>query len=204
MAVRLTAADVWDDQARTLPAARLAVWADPDWQAGQRMCLGHLDVLPPSGGLLDLGAGVGRLTVPVALQRPEARLWAVDVSPRMLGYLETHAREERATNIRTVRSDGRSVPDGVPSALAGAWSVLTFQHLPPWLQKRYLVQTAFRLVTGAPLVVQFVEGADEGPLSHPVDSLEMWEWVDEAGLEGAIEQGSRKWPTWRWLHATKQ
>jgi hypothetical protein len=121
----------------------------------------------------------------------------------MLGYLETHASEERATNVRTVRTDGRDLPAQVPD-LAGAWSVLTFQHLPASQQRRYLSGMASLLKSGAPLVVQFVEGADEGPLSHPVDSLEMWEWVDEAGLEGAIEQGSRKWPTWRWLHATKR
>lgn len=193
---------MWDDQAKTLPAARLAVWADPDWKAGQRMCMAHLDVLPPSGDLLDLGAGVGRLTVPVALQRPSARLWAVDVSKRMLGYLKVHARRERATNIETRRTKGTRVPADFPQ-MAGAWSVLTFQHLPASQQRRYLMSMADKLAEGAPLVVQFVEGADEGPLSHPIDSLEMWEWMDEAGLGGAIEPGSRAWPTWRWVHATK-
>jgi hypothetical protein len=120
----------------------------------------------------------------------------------MLGHLRIHARRERATNITTRRTKGTRVPDDFPQ-MAGAWSVLTFQHLPAVQQRRYLLSMARKLAEGAPLVVQFVEGADEGPLSHPVDSLEMWEWMDEAGLEGDIQQGSRAWPTWRWMHATK-
>ena len=198
----MSAADVWDEQAKTLAQARRAVWADPDWKAGQRLCMGHLTDMPPSGDLLDVGAGIGRLTVPVALQRPEARLWAVDVSKRMLWYLKEHARREKATNIVTRRTKGTRVPDDFPQ-MAGAWSILTFQHLPPGVQRGYLKSIASKLAEGAPLVVQFVECAGEGPLSHPVDSLEMWEWMDEAGLKGDIEQGSRTWPTWRWLHATK-
>ncbi len=196
-------AEVWDDQAKTLPAARQAVWAHPDWKAGQRLCMGHLDDMPPSGGLLDLGAGVGRLTVPVALQRPSASLWAVDVSRRMLGHLSRHARREGAKNIRTRRTTGKHVPPAVPPGLSGAWSILTFQHLAPWLQKRYLIEMAGKLESGAPLVVQYVEGADQGPLSQPVDTVEMWEWMDQAGRMGDIDPGSRSGPTWRWMHAIK-
>ena len=195
-------AALWDDQAKSMLSARRAVWADSDWKAGQRMCMAHLDVMPPSGDLLDLGAGVGRLTVPVALQRPDARLWAVDVSKRMLGHLKVHARRERARNVVTRRTEGRHIPNDVPT-LAGAWSILTFQHLPASQQRRYLISVADKLEPGAPLIVQFVEGADPGPLSNPVDSLQMWDWMDEAGLAGGIEQGPRQYPTWRWMHAVR-
>jgi cyclopropane fatty-acyl-phospholipid synthase-like methyltransferase len=198
----MSIADVWDNQAGTMQAARRAVWADPDWKAGQRMCLAHLADMPPSGDLLDLGAGVGRLTIPVALQRPDARLWAVDVSKKMLGHLKVHARRERARNVVTRRTEGRHIPNDVPT-LAGAWSILAFQHLPASQQRRYLISVADKLESGAPLIVQFVEGADPGPLSNPVDSLQMWGWMDEAGLEGDIQQGSRAWPTWRWMHAVR-
>ena len=199
----MTAAEVWDAQARTLNDAKRAVWADPDWAKGRRMCLGQLAALPPSGDLLDLGAGVGRLTLPVALARPDAVLWAVDVSKRMLGWLKTAAREEKVRNIRCRQTNGRHVPASVPSGLAGAWSILTFQHLPRETQRHYLLEMGWKLKPGGTAVVQFVEGAGEGPLSHPVDTVEMWEWMDQAGLKGTIEQGSRTFPTWRWMHATK-
>jgi len=202
----VSAAEVWDNQARTLEDARRAVWAEPDWKKGQALALAHLTDMPQSGEVVDVGAGVGRLTIPIALQRPEARLWAVDVSKKMLGHLRQIARRAGADNIQTRRTDGERLPEALPEQVDGVWSVLTFQHIPPGGQHRYLMEMADRLVTGGPLVVQYVEGGegDRGPLSHPVDSLQMWEWLDEAGLDGTIEPGPHAFPTWRWIHAVKR
>jgi hypothetical protein len=121
----------------------------------------------------------------------------------MLGWLKTVAREEKVRNIRCRHSNGLHVPASVPR-LSGAWSILTFQHLPRETQRHYLLEMGWKLEAGGTCVVQFVEGGEPGPLSHPVDTVEMWEWMDQAGLKGTIEQGPRAFPTWRWMHATKR
>jgi hypothetical protein len=122
----------------------------------------------------------------------------------MLRWLTRLARENEVPNITTHLSAGEHVPTAVPMGLAGAWSVLTFQHLPVTLQKRYLSEMAQLLSPGAPLVVQFVDGADPGPLSNPMDSELMGHCASYFGLGRWSIEPDPVFPTWRWLHAWKE
>ena len=66
-----------------------------------------------------------------------------------------------------------------------------------------MAELAMRLLPGAPLVVQFVEGAEPGPLSHPTTVADMKGWcaANRLQLESVLYEA--KYPTWRWLTATK-
>jgi 16S rRNA (guanine1207-N2)-methyltransferase len=60
---------------------------------------------PPAGDLLDLGCGFGAISVTLALRRPEARVWAVDVNERALELTQENARIAAADNVVAVSPD---------------------------------------------------------------------------------------------------
>jgi cyclopropane fatty-acyl-phospholipid synthase-like methyltransferase len=193
--------DVWDDQAADLDAARWAAWAEPDEAAATLRHLVQLDAMPTHGQLLDLGCGWGRLAIPMGKAQPATVVWAVDASNRMLGHLSHAAEAWGADNVRPLLCDGHRLPEQLPH-LAGAWSVLMFQHVPADQQRSYLGQLADLLRPAAPLVVQFVTDTEQGPLSNPVEPDTMAAWATEVDLLAEVRTDPRQ-PTWRWLHARK-
>jgi cyclopropane fatty-acyl-phospholipid synthase-like methyltransferase len=196
----VTYAEVWDAQAADLAAAKWAAWAEADEDRATYRHLLHLADMPAAGPLLDLGCGWGRLAIPMAKAQPRSTVWAVDASPAMLGHLATEA--DGQPNLHGVLTDGGTeLPRSVP-ALAGAWSVLCFQHMPADQQRSYLGQMADRLQPAAPLVVQFVTDTEPGPLSHPVEPQQLVDWCRQVDLLAEVRPDLAQ-PTWLWLHARK-
>lgn len=85
---------------------------------GTSVLLRHVPAPPATGDLLDLGCGWGPLALTMALESPDARVWAVDVNERALDLVRTNARRLGLTNVEGVRPD--EVPDDV--VFAGCWS----------------------------------------------------------------------------------
>lgn len=207
----MTAA-VWDQQATTLDDALHAVWAEPD--DGVSHCLealapalDHLHaVLAARTGtadVLDLGAGVGRLAIPVAKAHLRSTVWAVDVSPRMLLHLMERARSGwPVRNVVPVLTDGLTLPVEVPP-LTAAWSVVTLQHLPTVVQAGYVRAVGDRLLPGGVFRFQVVVDAEPGPLSHPVEEADVVAWCGASTRVVSIDRDER-FPTWRWITAVKQ
>ncbi len=74
---------------------------------------------PPPGDLLDLGCGWGPLTLAMALDQPDARVWAVDVNERALDLTRRNAAAAGVGDrVMAV------TPEHVPGDLtfAAAWS----------------------------------------------------------------------------------
>ncbi len=85
---------------------------------GTRVLLREVPDPPPSGDLLDLGAGWGPLALTMALLSPGARIWAVDVNERALDLVRVNAARLGLANVRAV------LPDEVPAdtRFAAIWS----------------------------------------------------------------------------------
>ncbi|UKJ64516.1 methyltransferase [Cellulosimicrobium cellulans] len=68
--------------------------------------------------VLDLGCGWGPVALTMALEAPDATVWAVDVNERALDLVRRNAERLGLSNVRAV------VPDDVPDdvALAALWS----------------------------------------------------------------------------------
>ena len=64
---------------------------------------------PPQGLLLDLGCGVGTLTIPLARRAPDATVGAVDVNGRARDLCTANAVANAVTNVHVVPPD--DVPD---------------------------------------------------------------------------------------------
>lgn len=66
---------------------------------GTRQLLDVVGPVPTSGNLLDLGCGWGPLATYMALEAPEAKVWAVDVSHRALDLMQRNADRHNLENI---------------------------------------------------------------------------------------------------------
>lgn len=73
---------------------------------------------PPAGHLLDIGCGWGPIAFTMALQNPDAHVWAVDVNERSLELTRVNATKLGLTNISAVTPD--QVPDDI--MFAEIWS----------------------------------------------------------------------------------
>lgn len=85
---------------------------------GTRVLLRKVPPAPAEGALLDLGSGWGPIALTMALQSPQATVWAVDVNRRALDLVERNAKRAGVSNIRVC------TPDQVPPHLSfsAIWS----------------------------------------------------------------------------------
>lgn len=98
----------------------------------------------PIGRALDIGCGVGRITLPLA--RYSTEVVGVDISPRMLDEAASNARAAELPQATFVRSDPEL------SQVTGAFhlihSYITFQHIPPTSGLRLMESALRRLLPG--------------------------------------------------------
>lgn len=85
---------------------------------GTAVLLNHLDEVPPSGNLLDIGCGWGPIAISLALTSPKSIVWAVDVNQRSLELTAMNASRLGLTNIRVCKPE--DVPTGIE--FTGIWS----------------------------------------------------------------------------------
>lgn len=78
---------------------------------GTRVLLSDAPDAPPTGDLLDLGCGWGPIALTLALESPDAAVWAVDVNERALELVRRNAATLGLSNVRAVLPD--DVPDTV-------------------------------------------------------------------------------------------
>ena len=76
---------------------------------GTRVLLDAVPEPPAAGHLLDLGTGWGPIAVSLALQSPDATVWAVDVNERALDLVRRNCRRLGISNVNAV------LPDDVPA-----------------------------------------------------------------------------------------
>lgn len=73
---------------------------------------------PATGNLLDLGCGWGPIALTMAIESPDATVWAVDINERALDLVRRNAALLGLTNVRAC------LPDEVPSdvSFTAIWS----------------------------------------------------------------------------------
>jgi FkbM family methyltransferase len=70
--------------------------------------------LKPGMAVADIGAGSGYHAVRMAKMVGDGKIYAVDVEPQMIAYLDKRIKDEHFTNIKTVLGKEQSV--GLPPA----------------------------------------------------------------------------------------
>ena len=94
------------------------VFSPEHLDTGTRVLLERVPAPPATGDLLDLGCGWGPIAISLALQAPDATVWAVDVNERALDLVRRNVARLGLTNVRAV------LPDDVPGEIrfATIWS----------------------------------------------------------------------------------
>jgi 16S rRNA (guanine1207-N2)-methyltransferase len=109
--------DVWGHELRLTTAS--GVFSHRKLDPGTAVLFRQAD--PPTVGerFLDLGCGYGVIACALALARPEARVWAVDVNERALDLTSRNAARLGLADRVTA-----ALPDAVPDDVAfdGIWS----------------------------------------------------------------------------------
>ncbi|MFM6975146.1 MAG: class I SAM-dependent methyltransferase [Agromyces sp.] len=85
---------------------------------GTQVLLDEAPTPPTTGNLLDIGCGWGAISLTLALESPDATVWAVDVNERALDVVRRNAARLGLSNVRAVR------PEDVPADVhfAQIWS----------------------------------------------------------------------------------
>jgi cyclopropane fatty-acyl-phospholipid synthase-like methyltransferase len=110
-------------------AARWArVFDDPERDAWQKPdeVIRALD-LAPDASVADIGAGTGYFSVRLARAVPRGRVYAADVSPSMVHYLESRATQEKLANLVAVLADPGD--PRLPRAVDLVLLVDTYHHI---------------------------------------------------------------------------
>jgi ubiquinone/menaquinone biosynthesis C-methylase UbiE len=132
--------------------------------------------------LLDLGAGTGYFTIPLADRLPAARIAALDVEPRMLTELRANAEQAGvAERIRTVPAGAEEIPLGTRSM-----DVVLLANLYHELEDRAatLAEVKRVLAPGGMIVICDWDPSGPGEAGPPRDHRIDAETV-RADLEGA-------------------
>jgi 16S rRNA G1207 methylase RsmC len=129
---------------------------------GTLVLLDHLDEVPPSGNLLDVGCGWGPIALSLASRAPQATVWAIDVNQRSLDLTAANAARLGLKNVKVSR------PEDLPVDLRfrGIWS-----NPPIRVGKDVLHEI---LQTWLPRLEEFAEGYLVVQKNLGADSLHRW------------------------------
>ena len=164
-------------------------WDEDD--DGVEHCLAHIEPrMPYDGVVVDIGCGVGRLTVPLVDRRVDLSVIGFDTSGDMLDQAYQHIDWD-AYRGQILLTD--TWPD---QEFDAAFSVAVFQHIPDHVAVEYIYRVAPR-----PFVFQFVEGLEREPLSMQRPVKWVAEWVRGAGYRSVEIDGDDRFDNWRWVYA---
>jgi len=88
-----------------------AVFSGRRLDRGTEVLLRHSPEPPPTGALLDLGAGYGPIAAALAIRSPAAEVWAVEVNARARELAAVNAAAHGLRNVRVC------APEDVPAHL---------------------------------------------------------------------------------------
>ncbi len=193
-----TDAEFWDAEVDHPDGVDARVWS-PDHPNGVDLCSRLIEpFFPHSGTVLDLGCGIGRLTIPFALHNPELCFVGLDVSPAML--TEARKRSGPIPNVEWVRGDGQHLPE---MTLGAAFSVVTLQHVPDSVVLGYLAQLERLLVPDGIFRFQFAVGHEQSGRSFCRQPDQVKEWCEEIGFDVEFSHRGVGDRVWMWATAVK-
>jgi SAM-dependent methyltransferase len=141
------------------------VFDDPKrdaWQKPQEVIQALL--LKPDAVVADIGAGTGYFSIRLARRlMPRGRVYAVDVEPDMVKYLEERARRERLGNVIAIA--GKPEDPRLPDKVDVIFLVNVYHHIGE--REQYFKNLRPALKDGGRLaVIDYRVDAPEGPPPH--------------------------------------
>ena len=148
--------------------------------------------------VVEIGCGVGRLTVPLAAMFKHARFHAYDISAGMI------ARAQQAPRITYEVNDGRTLPIPEGFEVDAVYSMLTFQHIDDRGVADYIAEAGRVLRVGGVFYFQFIEGDEHEPFSHHYSLEGIANALKTAGFGEPDVQRGLVDSNWTWIKANKR
>jgi cyclopropane fatty-acyl-phospholipid synthase-like methyltransferase len=164
------------------------VFDDPardGWQKPQQVI--EALKLAPDAAVADIGAGTGYFSVRLAQAAPKGRVYAADLEPDMVKYIEQRARQMKLANITAVlaAADDPKLPARVDRVLV----VNTYHHIGS--REAYFRRLAGSLKPDGEVAI--VDYTSESPIGPPVSArlpaAEVKAEMQRAGYVLAAEHG---------------
>lgn len=180
----------WEARTRTKEIAFEAIAADEDAWTGaclQRNLHEILSAIEPCCAqeehpvVVDLGCGMGRLTLPVAARLPHAQIVGVDFSEGML-KLAAERTPASITNVRWLHCNGETLPGDLERVQA-VFSMITLQHVSLAVARSYIEDIARKIVTGGVFRFQVLEGTASVFLATYMSEAWLRATCSSAGLQ---------------------
>jgi ubiquinone/menaquinone biosynthesis C-methylase UbiE len=135
--------------------------------------------------IIDLGAGAGTYTIPLANKTSE-RVVAIDIEDEMLGKLEERAKEENIRNIDRMKNriESLSFPDGFFHRAVAAFVLTEVDGVGRTIReiKRVLAEDGQLLV----LDWEEVDTDDGPPMDQRIDSSRMVQFMEKEGFRTEV------------------
>lgn len=116
--------------------------------------------LRADGTVADIGAGTGYFTMRLAKAVPQGTVYAVDIEPAMLGFIQKRAHGEHLMNVVTVQASADSA--NLPKPVDAILIVNTYHHLPSRVAYFGTLKTSLT-PSGRIAIVDYRKDAPVGP-----------------------------------------
>ena len=169
-----------------------------------KMCL---DAIIPELGkpksILEIGCGIGRLTIPVAKHFPRAKVHGVDISDEMLKIATRNViAHGEIDNVSFGQvGDGRHLY--LLNKVDAVYSMITFQHIDAEGVEEYIKEISFALKNDGIFRFQFVEGDEHSKFSQQYHLEQIVKWLEENDFVVKKVDKNLIYNSWIWITAKK-
>lgn len=176
-------------------------WLERGSRESEERTSALLDALDLRPGLCvaDIGAGSGRLTVPIARRVAPGTAYGTDIQPEMLAFLEARARKEGLVNLTGILGnlDDTMLPAGSVDLVLLVDAYHEFDH--PWEMMRSIVR-ALR-PGGRVALVEFRAEDDAVPIKplHRMTERQARRELEAAGLRWIGTDERLPWQHLMWF-----
>jgi len=144
---------------------------------------------------LDLDECLVAILDGIARVYPSVTFVGFDSSERMIEL----ARGDAPPNCLFVGTDGRDFGEADAGFFDAAYSMTTFQHIPPTAQIGYVAAVAQALRPGGRFRCQVVTTGDVAAFNYPTDTGQLIRAAYQMGLEVVKVEHDLIRPGWTWL-----
>lgn len=152
--------------------------------------------IEPSGTVLDIGCGPGRLGHELSRRYPHVSFFGIDVAETMVEL----SWEGAPRNWTAETTNGEYVPSREYSA---AYSVTVFQHLPHDTVRSYIEQVHTHLIPGGHFLTTYAVGDEDTFLSHQTSHEQIVGWLVDSGFTTVRLDTPSSHPNWNWVLGIK-
>ncbi|MBI4889774.1 MAG: class I SAM-dependent methyltransferase [Acidobacteria bacterium] len=170
------------------PATYAKAFDNPErdqWQKPEEV-IAALD-LKPGQAVADIGAGTGYFSIRLARSKAAPAVFAVDIEPSMLDYIQKRAEQEGLRNVRTVEGGERS--PNLPEPVDCVLMVNTYHHIAD--RPGYFRNVGKLLKPGGRVaIIDYRKGGTMGPArEHRFTAEEITAEMAKAGYTLAARPG---------------